>query len=294
MEKEDIDGRRSVFVVHGRNNEARKAVFEFLRSVGLRPMEWSQAVAMTGSGAPFIGEVLDAAFGAAQAVVVLLTPDDVTYLRPEFGDGDNDPEIMPAPQARPNVLFEAGMAFGRHPERTILVELGKVRPFSDVAGRHAVRISDTAEARRELAQRLTTAGCDVDISGSDWLSAGVFTPPPAPGGELPLGRRLVDPPDPGVRMTARHSDRGSGNGTLQITNHSRVPVCNLTIDVPEEAEPGFWLHSEPVKRLPAGETASFITARSMGGGADHFEIAIRGEREDGTPIETSAFVNLLG
>ncbi len=34
----------------------------------------------TGKGSPYIGEMLDAAFGAAQAVVVLQTPDDVAYL----------------------------------------------------------------------------------------------------------------------------------------------------------------------------------------------------------------------
>ena len=269
-------------------------MFEFLRSLGLHPMEWSQAVAMTRSGAPFIGEVLDAAFAAAQAVVVLLTPDDMTYLRREYGDGENDPEIEAAPQARPNVLFEAGMAFGRHPERTIIVEHGKVRAFSDVAGRHMVRISDAPEARKELAQRLITAGCDVIMSGSDWLSAGDFTPPPPPGGGLPVGRRLADTEDSGVRVTARHVDRGGGNGSLQVTNHSRFAICNLTVEAPDESKPGFWLHADPVTRLPPGETAGFISSRSWAGGTDHFEIAVRGEREDGTPVETSAFVNLIG
>ena len=78
------------------------------------------------------------------------------------------------PQPRPNVLFEAGMAFGRQPDRTILVELGKLRPFSDVAGRNRVKLNDTSEKRHELAQKLENAGCKVDLSGTDWYKTGSF------------------------------------------------------------------------------------------------------------------------
>lgn len=53
---------RTVFVVHGRNVEARNAMFAFLRSVDLQPLEWAQAVKATGKPMPYIGEILDAAF----------------------------------------------------------------------------------------------------------------------------------------------------------------------------------------------------------------------------------------
>lgn len=68
---------RSVFVVHGRNDALRKAMFEFLRSINLSPIEWTRAVELTGEGSPYIGQVLDAAFDHAIAVVVLMTPDEV-------------------------------------------------------------------------------------------------------------------------------------------------------------------------------------------------------------------------
>lgn len=64
---------RIVFVVHGRNIGRRDALFRFLRSIGLKPLEWSQALMSTGRTSPYIGEVLDAAFAKAQAVVVLMT-----------------------------------------------------------------------------------------------------------------------------------------------------------------------------------------------------------------------------
>ena len=124
------DRRRKVFVVHGRNEPARTAMFSFLRSIGLQPIEWSQAVAATGEASPYIGTVLDSAFEAAQAVVVLMTPDEIAYLRPEYSSGESDPECEPGAQGRPNVLFEAGMAMGRDPKRTVLVELGAIGPLA--------------------------------------------------------------------------------------------------------------------------------------------------------------------
>jgi predicted nucleotide-binding protein len=176
----DYERTRRVFVVHGRNETARAAMFTFLRSIGLTPIEWSQAIAMTKRASPYIGEVLDVALEAAQAVVVLMTPDETASLRAQYADGDDDPEMTPGGQARPNVLFEAGLALGRSPDRTVLVELGKVRHFSDIAGRHVVRMRNSTANRQTLAQRLLIAGCAVDLTGTDWHSAGDFIEPPSP------------------------------------------------------------------------------------------------------------------
>lgn len=172
---EQVSDPSVVFVVHGRNEKARAALFAFLRSIGLKPLEWAQAIQETRSGSPFIGEVLDAAFSKAQAIVVLITPDDEARLREQYRS-PHDPlyESQLTGQARPNVLFEAGMAMGRNPDRTIITELGTTRPFSDVAGRHIVRLTNESAARQDLAQRLMTAGCPVDISGRDWHREGDF------------------------------------------------------------------------------------------------------------------------
>ena len=173
-EKDPVDGA-VVFVVHGRNAKAREAMFQFLRSIGLKPIEWSQAVTATGSGAPFIADILDVAFSKAKAVVVLMTPDDMAYLRDALRSKD-DPnfESRPTPQARPNVLFEAGMAMSRHQNRTILVSLGELRPFSDVFGRHIIKLDDRSQSRQDLADRLRIAGCPVDLTGRDWHTVGDF------------------------------------------------------------------------------------------------------------------------
>lgn len=173
-----IDKSRTVMVVQGRDEGLNKAMFEFLRSLDLHPLEWSEAVAATGNASPYVGQVLNVAFGMAQAVVVLLTGDDMAYLREELHGQSEEPyEVNPTPQARPNVLFEAGMALASHPDETILVEVGTLRPFSDITGRHTVRLDHTLEKRQEVAARLKNAGCAVKMDGKDWHSAGDFTAP---------------------------------------------------------------------------------------------------------------------
>lgn len=167
-------------------------MFRFLRSIGLRPLEWSQAVKATDKATPFIGEILDIAFSRAQAVVVLLTPDDEARLCEEFRAPDDAPhESQLTGQARPNVLFEAGIAMGRSPDRTVIVELGAVKPFSDIAGRLTIKLSNAIQDRQELAQRLQTAGCPVDLTGKDWYAEGDFDLKPA------------GPPEPGPDEKAR-------------------------------------------------------------------------------------------
>lgn len=166
---------RKVFVVHGRDDSKRRAVFAFLRALGLAPVEWSQALRSTHQGSPYVGQILDRALSEAAAIVVLLTPDDVARLKKSFQKpSDPDYETRLTGQPRPNVLFEAGMALGRHENRTVLVQLGSIRPFSDIGGRHVVRLSNHAERRQEFANKLDAAGCKVDLTGTDWLSEGDF------------------------------------------------------------------------------------------------------------------------
>jgi predicted nucleotide-binding protein len=173
---QDNSDARKVFVVHGRNWELRNALFSFLRSVGLEPIEWGEAIKMTGHGTPYPGDVLDKAFATAKAIVVLMTPDDEARLIEDYR-GKNEPifETELTPQPRQNVILEAGMALGRDSRRTILVEIGQLRPMSDILGRHMVRLDNTPEKRQDLIDRLEEAGCAVNIKGRrDWLTVGNF------------------------------------------------------------------------------------------------------------------------
>lgn len=168
--------KKKVFVVHGRNSRAKTAMHDFLRSINLTPIEWISAIHATGNPSPFIEKVVKTALSDAQAVVVLFTPDDEVRLKQEFvSTNDHDYEKKMFGQARPNVLFEAGRAIGIMPDRTVFVELGNIRPLSDLAGIHVVKLSNKPDKRQELAQKLKSAGCSICLDGTDWHSAGDFT-----------------------------------------------------------------------------------------------------------------------
>jgi hypothetical protein len=109
-----VEDPRTVFVVHGRNGAIIDSMFAFLKAIGLKPLEWSEAREKTKDPNPYVGHILESAFSAAQAFVVVMTPDDEAWLKKEFHKADEAiHETMLTGQARPNVLFEAGMATGR-------------------------------------------------------------------------------------------------------------------------------------------------------------------------------------
>lgn len=167
----------SVFVVHGRDEELRKSMFAFLRALGLKPMEWAHAVQEAKGANPYVGEIINTAMSRVQAVVVLLSPDELALLKEQFCKvGEKRTEGKLQGQPRPNVLFEAGLALGAHPEKTLLVQVGKVRSFSDIAGKHLVKLTDGFEKRNELANRLQKIGCAVNRTGTDWTTEGTFVP----------------------------------------------------------------------------------------------------------------------
>jgi predicted nucleotide-binding protein len=162
---------RDVFVVHGRDMKRVAFFFDLLRRMGLNPMEFDEAIARTGSAAPYIGDVVKTALDEAKAVVVLFTGDDMAHLRHDLAQPHEDSERTPKPQPRPNVILEAGMALALDRKRTILIEVPPLRGISDLQGVHVIRFGsgDPAE-RNKLAARLATAGCTVRTTGSDWLT----------------------------------------------------------------------------------------------------------------------------
>ncbi|GII88922.1 hypothetical protein Ssi03_69120 [Sphaerisporangium siamense] len=167
---------KNVFVVYGRDEPVRQAVFTFLRALDLRPLQWEDLVKMTGKPSPFLGEVVARSMLLAQAVVVVMTPEDVVHLHPDLHEPqESSAEARHSLQARPNVLLELGMALAVHPDRTLILLIGDQRPVTDLGGRNYVRVTGTPDFRVKIANRLRLAGCPVDTTGTDWLTAGDFT-----------------------------------------------------------------------------------------------------------------------
>jgi hypothetical protein len=232
-----------IFVIHGRDKRARSELFTFLRAIGLSPIEWTKALTEAGGGAPLISDILDKAIRADRAFIVLLTPDDIARLKPEHANHDDDPDLRPAGQARPNVLFEAGMAFGRYPDHTVLVEFGRVRGFTDVAGRFRVRLDNSAESRSKLASRLKAIGCEVDLDGTDWYSAGDLTPPetkPVPVLQPVVAVSNQKSSSSGLSVMRPEFTTSSGTWDVVMENFSIVP----------RKRSGFVVHGEITNKEP--------------------------------------------
>jgi predicted nucleotide-binding protein len=294
MPNVEDDISRNVWVVHGRDLAQRDAMFDFLRSLDLNPMEFSDVAIKTGVGAPYVGQILDTAFKQANAVVVLLTPDEVAYLRPEFAERDN--EIAPGHQARPNVLFEAGMAFGHHPDRTILVEMGDLRPFSDIAGRHAIRLNGQIAPLNELAGRLQAAGCPINRNGTDWTRLDRFRTPPATS--LALGRKVPSESSSGPRLGIKLAFYPSGkSGRLHVKNVGDKTLFDIVLTLPPEVGVFHVIQDGPIPKIPAGETVrlpAFAIKAYGGNGPSSFDVSVVARTDDGAEFRDEIFLDIGG
>jgi Predicted nucleotide-binding protein containing TIR-like domain len=229
------------FLVYGRNLGARRELTELLQQLGLAVLDWEGAVALTGKASPHAREVLEAALSNVGAVVVLLSGDEEARLRPEFCTPDDaETEGRLNAQSRPNVIFEAGLAFGLFPTRTVVVQLGRLRALSDIAGIQYVPLDESPESRRALANRLRTAGCAVVENASSNVGlprAAEGLPAVAHGetGRLGVFRKLKSfLPLPGM------------GGSLEVAQSVRVgEKLMLSVDLPPEAREYRVMHWRP-------------------------------------------------
>jgi predicted nucleotide-binding protein len=181
----------SVFVVHGRNEQVRRDLFEFLRNLGLNPIEWNAGKQLTRKASPHNAEVIAAIIKKAAGAVVLFCPEEEVKLKREYWRPDDPLEERRAgDQPRPNVLYEAGMAFSAFPASTVIVRVGAIRSFTDLAGVQIINLTGgTVAGRQAVATALRTARLPVDTGGQDWLNQGGFLLMPPPASRRARGRR---------------------------------------------------------------------------------------------------------
>ncbi len=165
--------KSKVFIIHGRNLEAAKQMGYFVRSLGLTPINFDELRASMG-GTPTVADIVERGMNDAQGVIALFTADEYAGLRPDFRHGHDRAEDIMRWQARPNVLFEAGMAFGRDRTRVVFVLLGEPKLFTDVAGVHVLRPTNDPKGHRATLMNTLASGmkCAVTPHSTDWMSAG--------------------------------------------------------------------------------------------------------------------------
>ncbi|WP_082072140.1 TIR domain-containing protein [Pseudarthrobacter chlorophenolicus] len=147
---EKIGDGRSVFIVHGRNTQAKDEMIKFLRHLDAKPITWTQAASDTGKASPTTMEIINAGMAKAQAIVVIFTPDDEAQLKPAFVKDDDG-------------LHETQLT-------------GQARDISDVAGINWIDLGDAWENRERLRGALVNANVTLE-SNRDLVSpdAGTFT-----------------------------------------------------------------------------------------------------------------------
>ncbi|SRR6266568_4982669 len=167
----------TVFVVHGRDDKLRDSMYQFLGALGLKPQEWGHAIRAARGGNPYVNDAVTKIMEQAQAIVVMLSPDDEAMLKSQFvSSGERSTEGKLRGQARSNVIFETGIAIGAHHKKTVIVRVGDVKPFTDIGGMHILHLTGDDASRHELANRLRRLGCKIDREGDHWLRAGTFVP----------------------------------------------------------------------------------------------------------------------
>jgi len=149
----DVESNQTdVFVVHGRDGEAKEAVARFLSNLGLSPIVLHE---QPNEGRTIIEKFeRNARVGFA---VVLLTPDDIGGLP------DAKPSLLP--RARQNVVLELGYFMGRLGRDRVcaLVKEGVELP-SDIAGVVYVPLDIGGAWKMALVRELKACGFEVDAN----------------------------------------------------------------------------------------------------------------------------------
>lgn len=222
----------SVFVVHGRDSAVQKDLFKFLRVIGLQPTIFDRA---RSPGSEMNFDIVRTGMESAAAVLLLLTPEEASYLRDDLRFPGEDGHVW---HPRPNVIFEAGWALGAHQGKTTIVEAGFTHSISDMHGFNTVRMSGGQHALNDLVHRLKLLGLQPDTTDSAWMVAE----------EYPNLLSVAAPTMPTIAFATRKE-----KSHPEYDDETLVRLLQRVFQHPA----GFVLHTEldELARVPSGTSA---------------------------------------
>jgi len=140
---------QGVFIIYGRDQTPMLRLKEMLRTMDL-PSRTFLDVANSMHANSYVGDIVHQGIEQSSYVIALFTPDELTAYYEVSTRRLSDENGASRWQARPNVIFEAGLAMGKlGANRCILCTVGAdVRLFSDVDGKHFIDLTrDEGPAR---------------------------------------------------------------------------------------------------------------------------------------------------
>lgn len=161
-----------VFIIQGRNKAASDELRKFLLALGLEEWTFDDVARDLGNEAS-IYDIVARGMSGTKVVIAFFTPDELARLQPreQFRREHDERRDVVRWQPRPNVLYEAGLARGLAPkDALLLVSFGRVDLPSDLDGIHILRLRNDLRIRKDLRERLITAGCAVK-AGDEWMQS---------------------------------------------------------------------------------------------------------------------------
>ena len=143
--------KRKVFIVHGRENEAKQEVARFIESIGLQAIILHEQ-ASTGMT---IIEKIETYSGDADFALVLYTPCDL-------GQGVHETKVQAKRRARQNVVFEHGYLMAKlGRENVCALVKGEIETPNDISGVVYVDFDAQGTWKTEVAKELKACGYEI-------------------------------------------------------------------------------------------------------------------------------------
>ncbi|MFT6910713.1 MAG: putative nucleotide-binding protein [Oleiphilaceae bacterium] len=140
--------KRKVFIVHGRDNEAKQEVSRFIEKLGLEAIILHE---QASSGMTIIEKIEHYSNDADFALVV--------YTACDHGRGVHESKIPPKNRARQNVVFEHGYLMAKlGRENVCSLVKGEIETPNDISGVVYVSLDEYGAWKTEVAKELKACG----------------------------------------------------------------------------------------------------------------------------------------